>query len=485
MTDPVLWDACGMAATIRHGDLSARELVDGVLDRIARLNGALAAYVLVDADGARAAADRADARMAAGETLGPLHGVPFSVKDLIDTAGLETAFGSHLMEGNVPARDAATVARLKAAGAILLGKTATPEFAHKALTTSPRYGIARNPWNLDRSPGGSTGGGAAALAAGLGPLALATDGAGSARIPASCCGVLGMKATLGRIPNEAAADLFGNFIYHGAMTRTVADLAAMVNAISGPDAGDPWTTGRTATPLAVPAAPIMRLRGVRIGYLPLLGNPKVDARVEAAVNGTLRKLGSEGADIIELAADSDSDWGIELARVTIRAPLAPRMARFGEAERERMDPSLRQAIEESLALDKSAVQAAPLERAQLFRRVEALFDEADLLVTPTVSAPPPDAAHEAWEPIRIDGTEIGPLRSCWYNYPAPFNLTGHPALSIPCGRDDDGLPIGLQAVAPWHEEQRLIDLAAAIEEIQPWADRWPELQDGNPRGNAQ
>ncbi len=475
MSDTVFADACALAAAIRRGDVSAREAVDRVLDRIARLDGDLCAYALVDADGARAAADRADAKRAAGADLGALHGVPFSVKDLIDTEGLETAFGSHLMAGNIPARDAATVARLKSTGAILIGKTTTPEFAHKALTTSPRYGVTRNPWNLNRSPGGSTGGGAVAAAAGLAPLALATDGAGSARIPASCCGVLGLKATLGRIPNEAAADLFGNFIYHGAITRTTADLAAMVNAISGPDAGDPWTTACAPVPLTVPDDPVKALAGTRLTYLPLMGNRKLDPRVDTAVRQTLHQLATAGADIGEWRESDPDDWGNELARVIIRAPLHVRMARFGPEQHARMDPSLRQAIEESAALDPRDLQAAPLGRAALFRRVEAMFAETDLLITPTVSAPPLSAEHEAWEPLRIGGKVVGPLRANWYNYPAPFNLTGHPAVSIPCGWDDTGLPIGLQAVARWHDDQRLIDLAAAVETLQPWTDRWPDL----------
>jgi aspartyl-tRNA(Asn)/glutamyl-tRNA(Gln) amidotransferase subunit A len=389
------------------------------------------------------------------------------------------------MAGNVPARDAATVARLKAAGAILVGKTTTPEFAHKALTTSPRYGVTRNPWDLRRSPGGSTGGGAAAVAAGMGPLALGTDGAGSSRIPASCCGLLGLKATLGRVPNEAAADLFGNFIYHGAMTRTTADLVAMVNVMAGPDAGDPWTTSCDPTPLTLPDDPTAPLEGTRLLYMPLLGNHVLDRQVDTAIRATLDRLAGEGAAVREDDSGGEDDWGIELARVTIRAPLAPRMARFDAAQRDRMDPSLRLAIEESEALDPRAVAAAPLERSALFRRFEALFETTDILITPTVAAPPPRAEHEAWEPLVIDGREAGTLRAAWYNYPAPFNLTGHPAISIPCGWTGDGLPIGLQAVARWHDDQRLIDLAAAVEQIRPWAHRWPALAAPNGQRNQQ
>ncbi len=480
MTDPALMSAVALAADIRAGRVSAREVVEAVLGRIERVDGGLKAYALVDREGAMARAERADARQAAGAALGPLHGVPFSVKDLIDTKGLETAHGSHLMAGNVPARDAVTVARLKAAGAVLIGKTTTPEFAHKALTTSPRYGITRNPWDPARSPGGSSGGGAAAVAAGLGPLALVTDGAGSARIPASCCGLLGIKATLGRIPNENAADLFGNFIYHGAITRTVADLVAMLNVLSGPDPRDPWTGTQAPVPLTVPAAPMEKLAGRRLRYLPLLGNRKLDPASDRVLRHCLDRLADHGAQVTEHISDPDDDWGNELARVTIRAPLAPRMARFDAAQRGRMDPSLRLAIEESQALDPMAVQGAPLARTALYRKVEALFEDADLLLTPTVSTVAPPAEQEAWEPLVIDDEEIGPLRGHWYNYPAPFNLTGHPALSIPAGWNAAGLPVGLQAVAPWHGEQTLIDLAAAIETLQPWAERWPDMASAEP-----
>jgi aspartyl-tRNA(Asn)/glutamyl-tRNA(Gln) amidotransferase subunit A len=465
--------ATEMASLVRDGAISASSLVDSVLSRIARLEPSLNAFALVDAAGAREAAAAADAARQKGEPLGPLHGVPFSVKDLILTKGVETAFGSHLLAGNIPKRDAAAVARLKQAGAILIGKTTTPEFAHKAVTDSPRYGATHNPWNLDHTCGGSSGGAAVAAATGMGPLAVTTDGAGSSRIPASCCGVLGMKATLGRIPHEYAPDLFGNFSYIGAITRTTVDLALMLNIMSGPDRGDPWTLGHSPVPCKIAEDPIAALKDIRFHYKPRLGNEFLDDDIAAAMERTLEILCNAGALLTR--SDGREDWGNDLARITLRAPLAARMARYTEIERAKMDPSLVAAIAESENLDSPALQNAPLQRTALYHQVEALFDSADLLVTPTLGAPPPLVAHKANEPITINGQVAGPLRANWYNYPAPFNLTGHPAISIPCGMTPSGLPIGIQIVAPWHHDQKLIDVAAALERLQPWTKDWPAI----------
>ena len=472
MTNDELCDLSAMelAPLLHSGELRATVLLDAVLARIDRLDPILNAFALVDRDGARRAAVAADAAFDKDELLGPLHGIPFSVKDLILTKGIETAFGSHLLAGNIPDRSAAVVERMQVAGAILLGKTTTPEFAHSALTDSPRYGPTRNPWNPDFSPGGSSGGAAVAAATGMGPLTVTTDGAGSSRIPASCCGVLGLKATLGRIPNEHAADLFGNFIFLGAITRTTADLTAMLNVMSGPHAGDPWSLmggpGARPEPCVVPENPAATLRGLRVHYKPLLGNALLDDGVAAVMEQTLVTLRRAG--VIVSRSDGREDWGNELARVCIRATLATRMARYSESDREKMTPSLRVAIAESEALDMSLLQEAPLKRTALFHQTEAVFADADLLLTPSLSAPPPRIGHTALEPITINGQEAGSLRANWYNYPAPFNLTGHPAISIPAGFTPDGLPVGLQAVAPWHGEQQLINLAAALEEISPW-----------------
>jgi aspartyl-tRNA(Asn)/glutamyl-tRNA(Gln) amidotransferase subunit A len=456
-----------LASSLCDGSLTAEMVMDAVLSRCAATQLSLNAFALIDEDGARQAARDADLARASGRQLGPLHGIPFSVKDLVNTKGLETAFGSHLMAGNISDDDAVAVARLKDAGAILFGKTTTPEFAHKAITDSPRYGPTRNPWNTEFSCGGSSGGAAVAVAAGAGPLAVTTDGAGSSRIPASCCGVLGLKATHGRIPNENGADLFGTFSLIGAMTRVTADLVTMLNVMSGEHPGDPWTRSVSYPSCIMPSTPLASIRGLRVHYKPRLGNEHLDDGVAAVMENVLETLQAEGAVVIR--SDGREDWGNELARVMIRGPLAARMAHFSATQREAMDPTLRAAIAESEALELRSLQQAPMQRAMLYRQTEAIFEHADLLLTPCVSAPPPRIGHTASDPITINGVIAGPMRAHWYNYPAPFNLTGHPAISIPAGYTADGLPTGIQAVAPWFAEQSLIDLSAAIEELAPWS----------------
>ena len=270
-----------LSLLLHDGSLSAERVMDAVLTRCLETQASLNAFALIGEDEARQAAREADAARARGHELGPLHGIPFSAKDLIHAKGLETAFGSHLMAGSISDHDAVTIARLKAAGAILIGKTTTPEFAHRAITDSPRYGSTRNPWNTEFSCGGSSGGAAVAVAAGLGPLAVTTDGAGSSRIPASCCGVLGLKATLGRIPNEDGLDLFGTISLIGAMTRTTADLVTMLNVMSGEHPDDPWTRSVKYPPGTMPSTPIETLRGLRVHYKPRLGNQHLDDGVSA------------------------------------------------------------------------------------------------------------------------------------------------------------------------------------------------------------
>ncbi len=456
-----------LSTLLRDGSLTAETVMDAVLTRCAETQRSLNAFALIDEDGARQAARDADRARTSGSKIGPLHGIPFSVKDLVHAKGLETAFGSRLMAGTISDHDAVAVARLKDAGAILIGKTTTPEFAHKAITDSPRYGPTRNPWNTEFSCGGSSGGAAVAVAAGLGPLAVTTDGAGSSRIPASCCGVLGLKATHGRIPNEDGADLFGTFSLIGAMTRTTADLVTMLNVMSGEHPGDPWTRSVRYPPCVMPSRPSAVLRGLRVHYKPRLGNEHLDNGVAAAMENVLDILQREGA--IVTRSDGREDWGNEVARVMIRGPLAARMAHFSEEQRDAMDPTLRIAIAESETLELRALQQAPMQRAALYRQTEDVFEKADLLLTPCVSAPPPRIGHTAYEPITINGIVAGPMRAHWYNYPAPFNLTGHPAISIPAGHTPDGLPTGIQAVAPWFTEQRLIDLSAALEELVAWS----------------
>ena len=444
------WSASRIAQAVRTGRTSAEEVVREVLARVEHVNPSINAFALIDAQGAMAQARQRDQARAAGAQAGPLEGVPFHVKDLVPTAGLETAYGSWAMQGNVPQTDARAVARVKAAGAILIQ------------TESPRYGPTRNPWRLTRSPGGSSGGAAAAVASGMGPVAVNTDGAGSARIPASCCGILGYKPSLGLVPNDMAAALFENNQYIGLNTRTVGDLAIMLTVMNGPDPGDPWTLGRDRQEFVCPQDPHMAVRGLRVLYVPLMGNRTVDADVTALVDGALGRLRELGVTVTTLA--EPFDWGIELSTAWLKGMLQARLVPLLATHRNRLDPELVAVLEG--ANDVTADQRASL-------RVQHLFDTDDLIISPTLAAPPIALNHRSSEPLVIGGTEAGSLREAWYPYTSVANMTGHPAISIPVGFTPDRLPVGLQAMGPLHQDQRLIDLAAALEMLLPWGHTWP------------
>jgi aspartyl-tRNA(Asn)/glutamyl-tRNA(Gln) amidotransferase subunit A len=466
--------AAEIAARVRAGAIKAGTVARGFLDWIETVNPKVNAFALVNAEGAEQAARAVDRAIAEGRDPGPLAGVPFTVKDLTRTAGVETAFGSNAFAGNVPEEDATAVARLRQAGGLLLGKTTTPEFGHKALTNSPRHGYTLNPWNLMHSPGGSSGGAAAAVSCGMGPIALNTDGAGSARIPASCCGVLGLKGTLGTVPNEHASELFGNFVYLGLNARNPTDLAAALSVINGPAGGDPWSIGVARRGFAVPRDPVGTLRGRRILYLEKMGNPELDGDVAALMERQLALMEAHGATITRFSGDFD--WSRPLMRMMMRSYQHARLRHLLGVQVE-LDPSFVAALKEGASMDLHALQRAPAERSELFRRVQALFDGQDLLVTPSLAAPPVAFDQADGDPIVINGTTVHGLRENWYGYTGVFNLTGHPAISIPAGLTPAGLPVGLHAVAPWFGEAALIDLAAAIDALTPYSTLWPPVID--------
>ncbi len=467
-----LWQmpAVDLAASIRARQIGCRELMDAVLERIERLNGDTNAFAIVDPQAARKAADDADGLVRSGAELGPLHGVPVSVKDLISTAGMRTTFGSHAFATQVPTVDGEAVARIRRAGGIVFGKTTTAELGCKITTDSPLHGTTRNPWNLERTSGGSSGGAAVATAMGFGPLALTTDGSGSSRVPAACCGVVGLKPTLGAVPMELAADLFGGVSCIGAMARTAADIRLIFNAMAGPSRNDPWTLGQSHPPAQTAAR---SFAGLRVRWIKTVGEHAVDPDVERLTAAAIGQMADAGAHVVDGSASFD--WALDACRKLIRANQAARYGHLLEKWRDRLDPIAVQCIEEGLSQSRAELSAAMLERTALFRRVQALFDDADVLVMPTFAATPPLASHRADQPFSVAGTPAQPLRASWYSYGVPFNPTGHPAISVPCGRASDGLPVGLQIVGPWHAEHLLIDLAQALEPLIGWRNQWPAL----------
>ena len=374
----------------------------------------------------------------------------------------------------MPTEDAVAAARVKQAGAILFGKTTTPEFGHKCLTDAPLFGRTRNAWSAERTSGGSSGGGAVAIAAGIGPIGIATDGGGSTRIPAAANGLVGLKQSNGVIPHSQVADAFGNYTYVTPLTRTVMDTALMLQAMAGADASDPWSIGLAQQDYLAAALPQGDLAGKRVLYSATLGNRFVAREVRAAFERTLGRLKDLGAELVELPLqdlpDMEPIWKV-INHTTWRARFEQMMRR----DDNRLSPSLVRQV--AMASDWSGAdyQRAMFQRTDLFRRVQGWFETADYLVTPTLSRTALPIEQDLFEPIRIDGVEVGEVRRNWFPYTMPFNITGHPALTLNVGFDGDGLPIGLQIVGRFRDDASVLRAAALLEASDSLLERWPDL----------
>ena len=474
-TDLCFTSATRLAELIQSREISPVELMEAVFSRIERLQPRINAFSTVCTDKALESSRQAESEIARKKSVGPLHGIPFSVKDLLWTKDVRTTFGSYIFENYLPDEDAPCVQRLKQAGAILIGKTTTPEFGHKAITDSPLFGITRNPWNLDRTPGGSSGGAGAHVAAGLGPLAIGTDGGGSIRIPASCSGIVGLKPTLGRIPHPQSFDVFGTLAHVGPMTRTVADAALMFEIMAGPDVRDPYSYGPPKETYGSSVTGKVResLKGWKIAWSPTLGNREVDREVLKMTEAAVRVFAEFGCELEE--ARPDFDLPEQHYLVIFHSSLAARLGPYLERFRDKIDPSLLDAIERGSRYSAVDLQRANNVRTQLFQTVQQFFKRFDLLMTPTFSAPALPVTHYALEPIAVNGKIAGSMRGAWYPYTYPFNMSGNPAISIPCGWTRENLPVGLQIVGPWLGEGSILRAAAAFELARPWASRIPPL----------
>ena len=333
-------------------------------------------------------------------------------------------------------------------------------------------GPTRNPWDLSRTSGGSSGGAAAAVASGLGPIALGTDGAGSIRIPAACCGIVGHKPTLGLVPWEAAADAFGNYTYAGPMARSVTDAAVMLAALAGPSPRDPWSLGGSVAPLS-PALIGEDLSGLRVGFIERAANPRLDRDIEANTRASLDALAAMGAEVE--AVTDPIDWIEFPGRVMYQANFAVAMAKHLPEWHDRMDPVLLAFMERGDGFTLPQFRQAQYARTGLFRAVQALFERFDVLVSPTLTrtALPIgfDAAHDE---VEVEGEKCGITRQGWSAYVYPFNLTGHPALTVPSGFARDGLPTAVQIVGRWGADMDLLRLGELLETARPWAAARPD-----------
>ena len=467
-------DLCFLPATrladdIRAGKVSPVEAVEAVAERIERLNSKLNAYVTLDLDNARKEAV-VKHKMRDGDR-GPLHGIPVAIKDDLGVKGLRFTCGSRLREREIADHDDLTVARLRQAGAIVLGKTNEPEFGHKGITENKLFGTTPTPWNLKCTAGGSSGGSAAAVAAGLAYLALGTDIAGSVRIPASCCGIVGLKATLGRIPRVPGYNAFVTQWFIGPLARTVADTALALRVLAGPDDRDPFALpAMSDTELSLDGS----LSGLRLTFCPQPTGVPVEPEVAAAADRTVHLLEQRGVKIavrekpLPLAP-------LEALRVLFRAVSLADAGIQDEADFAAKRPLLTDTfaafIEPGLGMTLADYLMAQSQLTTFLEEAAPEYwQDCDILATPTLAVPP-FAADLPLGPEQVSGQKIDPQMEWAFTW--PFNLTGQPAVSIPCGWTAEGLPMGLQLAGRRGDDGLVLRVAAAIEALAPWSHRRP------------
>lgn len=446
--------ATELADLYRQGRASPQQACDAVLDRIERQDARINAFVCVDIDGARAAAAASTRRWYAGQALGPLDGVPVSIKDLILTRGLPTLRGSHTLDIDQPWDvDAPASARLREAGAVILGKTTTPEYGCKGETNSPRSGVTRNPWDPDKTAGGSSGGAAAATAAGMGAIAIGTDGAGSVRIPAAFCGNFGLKPSFGRVPVYPLSP-FGTVSHLGPLTRDVRDAAIAMDILKQPDARD-WTS-LPPDPTDYTEGLDDGVRGLRIAYSPTLGYARnVDPQVAASVHAAVQQLEQLGAVVEQLDPGFEDPLEITtglwfLGAWTVWNGLTTQQQSV-------CDPDFAAQAELGRHFGALQIQQLNLRRGALGSHMRQFMQQYDLIATPATAVPAFKALPAGHAPMTPQ-TMLG-----WTPFSYPFNLTQQPACTIPCGFTREGLPIGLQLVGPMFGDARLLRAARAYE----------------------
>ncbi len=465
--DICFMSATDMAEAIKRQEMTSLEITEAIIERIEKINPIINAYCTTTFDIAREMANKADSKVKKGEKLGLLNGVPLSIKDLMYTKGIRTTFGSILYENNIPDQDEIDVLRLKEAGCVILGKTNTPEFGHLGNTRNKLFGATKNPWNLGRTSGGSSGGACAAVASGISPLALGSDGGGSIRNPGSLCGVFGLKPTYGRVPIYPVTGVEGfTLSCHGPITRYVEDAALMMDVIKGfyeldidsfPDENISYSEKLNDIP-----------KKLKIAFSLDMGMAKViHPDVKKAVNASVEKLGQ-------------FDWDIETPKMKIRSPVlawntlftsifaydwGPKMEKF----KEKMEPTLVKFIEGGISYPATAFLKAIDQRKRFHEKFAKFMKDYDILITPTVALP-------AFEidlpfPTEIDGVGVSPTG--WQPYTPPFNLTGQPAATIPCGFSKDGLPIGMQIVGHRYDDLLVLQVAKTFQDVAPWQDKKP------------
>ncbi|WP_458208557.1 amidase [Haladaptatus sp. NG-SE-30] len=471
--------AAGIARRIRDGECSPVAVVDALLERIEARNDRTNAFVTVTADRARQAAKEAERAVIEGQSLGPLHGVPVAIKDLDDVAGVRTTFGSQLFANNIAERDEPFVTQLEDAGAIVVGKTNTPEFGLGCTTDNLVLGPTGTPFDLERIAGGSSGGAGAALADQLVPLAQGSDTGGSIRTPASCCGVFGLKPSFGRVPRTGRPNAFADltpFSHTGPMARTVEDAALMLDVMAGSHPGDPFSLPDEGIDYV--SATRRPIDDLAIAYSPDLDTYPIDPKVRTVVDDAVSAFEEAGATVKR----TDPDFGCDrheildafytFAKVSWESLFDNLEDKHGfdlrGEDREKLRPITIETILESDPISTRKYKRADVVRTRVYDGIVDLLREYDCLVTPTLAVPPFE--HGDY-PSEIDGAEIEPLRG-WL-LTQPFNFSGHPTASIPAGFIDDNLPVGMQIVGRRHADDDVLAASAAFERKRPWHDMYP------------
>lgn len=468
-------DAVSIAAAVREKRLSPVEVIEASLAQMEALEPQLHAFCTPTPELALDRARELEKDIVAGRPIGPLAGVPVGIKDLVCTKGIRTVSGSFAYEEFVPEEDDVVVERLIAAGAIILGKTNVPEFGYSGVGHNPVYETTRNPWNTDMTPGGSSAGSGVAVASGMCPFAIGSDGGGSIRIPAAHCGLYGLKASMGRVPlypgtkdeRYPGVSSWESLEHIGPLSRTVADSALMMSVIAGQDARDRHT-------LPDPNFDWMEtlkgdLKGKRIAYSPDWGYAPVDSRVRQVVDEAVKVFEQDLGCIVEEAHPGwddpyDAFWGIVAAESDLKG-LRDMADRYGD----RMTPHLVDFIRRDWKAEDFT--SALMTRKAVNNKMWRFMQRYDLLLTPTLAVPPFPVHIQG--PEKIDGHIVAPFR--WLAFTFPMNLTGQPAASVPAGWTDDGLPVGLQIIGRHLDDQMLLRASAAFEQAKPWAHRWPGI----------
>jgi aspartyl-tRNA(Asn)/glutamyl-tRNA(Gln) amidotransferase subunit A len=469
-------DAVNLARRIRAKELSPTEVIEAVLTRMEALEPHLHAFCTTTPDLARREAKRVEKAILTGEDVGPLAGVPVGIKDLVCTAGIRTVSGSFAYQNFVPDEDDVVVERLKEADAIIIGKTNVPEFGYSAVGHSPVFETTRNPWNVERTSGGSSAGSGAAVAAGMGPFAIGSDGGGSIRIPAAHCGLFGMKASMGRVPlypgtkdeRYPGVSSWESLEHIGPLSRTVADGALMLSVIgSGPDARDRHSLPKPDFDWM--GSCLGGIKGLRVAYSADWGYAAVDPEVRRVVGDAVKVFERDLGCIVEEAHPGFDDpylafWGIVALESDLRG-LRAMVAEHGH----HMTPHIVDFIMRPWTAEE--LTDAVMVRKAVTNKLWRFMTRHDLLLTPTLAVPPFQLHVQG--PEKIDGNIVPPFK--WLAFTFPFNLTGQPAATVPAGFSKDGLPIGLQIVGRHLDDPTVMRAAKAFETAHPWHDKWPSL----------